>query len=272
MIYFIQNAITKEVKIGYSKNPEKRLSHLQTASPHKLTLLGAIPGEPEDEAALHTKYASYAIRGEWFKREIIEELGKILIGNGSMKVSWKEYLQAQRRPNENPSENKTSQDLRCPRCNQALRIPTDKGSLVVRCPGCKYSWDWSPISTHQDKSNISISCGGCRRAFPWKVPLNKHGAPKNIPLQLQCPHCGCGQALLERDLLTFFGVDTGWTGGAIASGIKYHFYMKGRCICSSSAGFNPYGKFFPQRPKIKDMHKDCLARVHVLIDNGSLPC
>ncbi len=37
----------------------------------------------------------------------------------------------------------------CPICRQALRLPTDKGDLAVRCPKCSHSWDWTaspPIS------------------------------------------------------------------------------------------------------------------------------
>src|SRR5262245_60462579 len=34
--------------------------------------------------------------------------------------------------------------LNCPGCQQKLRVPTDKGSLLqLRCPKCAHSWDWS---------------------------------------------------------------------------------------------------------------------------------
>ena len=36
--------------------------------------------------------------------------------------------------------------LSCSKCGQRLRVPMDKGDLVVRCSKCRHSWDWSPSS------------------------------------------------------------------------------------------------------------------------------
>jgi hypothetical protein len=33
----------------------------------------------------------------------------------------------------------------CPECGQFLRIPADKGKLVVHCAKCSYAWGWEPI-------------------------------------------------------------------------------------------------------------------------------
>src|SRR4051812_16976431 len=60
MIYFIQNTVTKGSKIGNSKNPKKRLDGLQTATPDKLVLLGAIQGGLEHETALHVMNDNYS--------------------------------------------------------------------------------------------------------------------------------------------------------------------------------------------------------------------
>lgn len=78
MIYFIQNTVTKAIKIGYSKNPKKRLDSLQTATPDKLTLLGAIQGGLEHETAFHERFAKYALQGEWFKGDILREVLDII--------------------------------------------------------------------------------------------------------------------------------------------------------------------------------------------------
>jgi hypothetical protein len=78
MIYFIQDTATQSIKIGLSKKPKKRLGMLQTANPHKLLLLGTIPGTAVDEALLHSKFAEYRLHGEWFKGEIIESILDII--------------------------------------------------------------------------------------------------------------------------------------------------------------------------------------------------
>ena len=66
MIYLIEALGTGLVKIGYSNNPSKRLSGLQTASPHDLTLFRVLPGEIEDEHDLHQRFSIHRVRGEWF--------------------------------------------------------------------------------------------------------------------------------------------------------------------------------------------------------------
>ena len=37
----------------------------------------------------------------------------------------------------------------CPECGQSLRIPADKGKLVVHCTKCSYAWGWEPIDADQ---------------------------------------------------------------------------------------------------------------------------
>ncbi len=75
MIYFIKDTVSQAIKIGYSsKKPEQRLSDLQTGNPHKLILIGIIPGTPDDELSFHGKFAQHRLEGEWFKGAIIEEV------------------------------------------------------------------------------------------------------------------------------------------------------------------------------------------------------
>jgi hypothetical protein len=78
MIYFIQNTVTQAIKIGYSRNPKKRLDSLQTATPDKLVLLGTIQGGLEHEAAFHERFSKYALQGEWFKGDILHDVRAII--------------------------------------------------------------------------------------------------------------------------------------------------------------------------------------------------
>jgi hypothetical protein len=71
MIYFVQDVVTKAIKIGYSSNPKKRLGGLQTATPNQLALLGVIPGGLEHEAAYHEKFEDHRLQNEWFKGDIL---------------------------------------------------------------------------------------------------------------------------------------------------------------------------------------------------------
>lgn len=62
--YLVGVAGSEHVKIGYAKEPEKRVAYLQTGSPMELTLLWAEEGVYE--ALLHREFHAYRVRGEWF--------------------------------------------------------------------------------------------------------------------------------------------------------------------------------------------------------------
>lgn len=75
MIYFIQDASTLLIKIGFTDSaPEKRLAQLQTGCPGELMLLLMIEGGQNDEADLHERFDDLRERGEWFRP------GPMLIG------------------------------------------------------------------------------------------------------------------------------------------------------------------------------------------------
>lgn len=65
MIYFIQ--CKNFVKIGYSRDPNKRLKKLQTGNPVKMKIIATLPGAYKTEDGLHEAYRKLKVRGEWFK-------------------------------------------------------------------------------------------------------------------------------------------------------------------------------------------------------------
>jgi hypothetical protein len=67
MIYFIRQAETNYIKIGYTGGDVyKRLATLQTGSPHKLKIMFVINGDRNREKKLHSLFSDYFISGEWF--------------------------------------------------------------------------------------------------------------------------------------------------------------------------------------------------------------
>lgn len=69
MIYFIQETglFRNRVKIGLTDNLKKRLGQLRSGSPSTLRLLLVLPGDTQEEAYYHERFAQYRIHGEWFK-------------------------------------------------------------------------------------------------------------------------------------------------------------------------------------------------------------
>jgi uncharacterized protein YeeX (DUF496 family) len=64
------------VKIGRSKNPEKRLKQLSTGSPYKLEIIKKIRGNENLEREIHDKFSHLRMNGEWF--ELTDELSEFI--------------------------------------------------------------------------------------------------------------------------------------------------------------------------------------------------
>ena len=70
------------VKIGFARDPVSRLKSLQTGSSRPLVLLLTIgpmsPNQAENvERLLHRKFRRWFIRGEWFKKGCLKQIGRI---------------------------------------------------------------------------------------------------------------------------------------------------------------------------------------------------
>lgn len=66
-VYFIRCLLTKRVRIGWARDPERQLRLLRRASPTGLELLGAWPGSKEDEARIVEKFTDQRHHAEWFR-------------------------------------------------------------------------------------------------------------------------------------------------------------------------------------------------------------
>ncbi len=69
-VYFIRCGDI--VKIGYAKDPLKRMSDLQSANPTELLLEGAIEGTFATETTTHYHFSPIRVRGEWFRLSNLE--------------------------------------------------------------------------------------------------------------------------------------------------------------------------------------------------------
>lgn len=66
-VYFIRAGRTATIKIGWALDPDKRLDAMQTGCPHKLLLIGFIPGGRAIEQEWHREWKHLRINREWFR-------------------------------------------------------------------------------------------------------------------------------------------------------------------------------------------------------------
>lgn len=69
-VYFVQDCLSKKIKIGYSSDFKRRFQDLSNMNANKLYLLGLFPGDKEDESKLHNKFAVDRTHGEWFNPSV----------------------------------------------------------------------------------------------------------------------------------------------------------------------------------------------------------
>ena len=63
-VYFV--SAPGRIKIGYTRNPERRLMQLRSNDLETLTSMGVIVGSRALESRLHDALNEYCIKGEWF--------------------------------------------------------------------------------------------------------------------------------------------------------------------------------------------------------------
>lgn len=66
-VYFLSFPATKSIKIGFSRNVEKRINSLREVIRFPLILLGTVSGGWRKEQQLHAKFSPLRMEGKWFK-------------------------------------------------------------------------------------------------------------------------------------------------------------------------------------------------------------
>ncbi len=80
-VYCIRNERAATAKIGWSANPEARLSAFQTAHHDPLRLVAKLPTARSTETSLHKLFLDRRVHGEWFDdgdgevSDVFRELG-----------------------------------------------------------------------------------------------------------------------------------------------------------------------------------------------------
>ena len=67
VIYFFQDSVTNEIKIGWAANWLRRIRELQPGNPHPLIVLGTMKGNHKQEKLLHRQFRHLWVFGEWFE-------------------------------------------------------------------------------------------------------------------------------------------------------------------------------------------------------------
>jgi predicted GIY-YIG superfamily endonuclease len=70
-LYFIQAKGSGRIKIGRSKNPERRLKTLQTGNASQLKMVCSLNGLGWRERDIHEALKKWRLKGEWFEYECV---------------------------------------------------------------------------------------------------------------------------------------------------------------------------------------------------------
>lgn len=66
VVYFVQDGVSKKIKIGYSSNFKRRYRDLCSSNANDLFVLGVIRGSEEKEREIHSQFSHHRSHGEWF--------------------------------------------------------------------------------------------------------------------------------------------------------------------------------------------------------------
>ena len=75
-VYFIHAPDLGRVKIGYTSDPDSRLSSMQTGSPCQLVLARLERGNRDLERRLHHRFREKRIHGEWFDDSVLDDYAR----------------------------------------------------------------------------------------------------------------------------------------------------------------------------------------------------
>lgn len=70
-LYFIQAKGSGRIKIGRSKNPQRRLKTLQTGNASQLKMVANLDGLGWREKDLHNTLKKWRLKGEWFEYDCV---------------------------------------------------------------------------------------------------------------------------------------------------------------------------------------------------------
>ena len=78
-VYAISDQSNNRIKIGFSKNPKKRLKQLSTGAADKLYLLTYFNDDRKLEKSIHKQFKKVRYNGEWLfaTKELIEYLNQM---------------------------------------------------------------------------------------------------------------------------------------------------------------------------------------------------
>ncbi|QKS15727.1 GIY-YIG nuclease family protein [Curtobacterium sp. Csp2] len=77
-VYFLQEQQNGYIKIGATRNFDKRLKTLQTGSAKPLVILGVVDGSFALEADIHRELMDHQLEGEWFEpnRDVLSVIAR----------------------------------------------------------------------------------------------------------------------------------------------------------------------------------------------------
>lgn len=147
IVYFARAGQTGSIKIGFTdRDPSSRLVALQVGCPEKITIIGAVAGNRENERWAHQEFANLRGIGEWFEAD--DQLLRFIESTSELEFSWPDPIRSVTPP---PAiRDFSSIDGIIRSCGGASMIAAHDGDLTCdavykwRSNGCPW-WRWRSL-------------------------------------------------------------------------------------------------------------------------------
>ncbi len=124
-VYVMQAGEGGPVKIGTTTNIKRRLALIQNAQAVKVTLVRLMEGGPDEERALHRRFAEFRLHGEWFSPE-----DEILTGDlGLPNASHPSKAQRKRHPGLTPEQRAAQSARKLALMSDPIRGPQIRAAI-----------------------------------------------------------------------------------------------------------------------------------------------
>lgn len=183
-VYFAKGVKSSHIKIGYSKDPDKRCADFDgyNNQGERAKVIFAIPGGLTEEREYHTRFREQRLRGEWFVCK-----GDLAIFIKKGRVTYKKWRNAAR-----------------PQIPIKSSQPAIQAPDFSKVPPVPYIFGYARVSTVEQSLDMQVTAlndAGCTRIFTDKLSGK---TAQRLQFKLMMKHLQPGDTIVVYSLSRLF--------------------------------------------------------------------